>query len=124
MIYSGGRGMSSVLTRMKKEINIAYKLPLPDEDTVTSTDISKLTQVLTNLLNNAFQIHNRRGQLSVATRLINHFIEFYVSDTGIGIPEDQIARVFDRFYQVDYRIVACLSGNRDRPLNLQRLTLN
>jgi PAS domain S-box-containing protein len=97
------------LNANEKEINLHITLPLPDNDTVISTDKTKLTQVLTNLLNNAFKF-TTEGTIECGYKINNQFIEFYVSDTGIGIPEDQIARVFDRFYQVDYQLSRIYQG--------------
>ncbi|MFN8241261.1 MAG: PAS domain S-box protein [Bacteroidales bacterium] len=76
------------------------ELPLPDEMTEVTTDGTKLLQILSNLINNALKF-TRQGTVWFGyTKNLDSF-EFYVSDTGIGIPKALHAQIFDRFYQVD-----------------------
>jgi len=72
--------------------------PAPDGLAITA-DADRIQQVLINLLNNAFKFTDEgEVRLSVAER--NGFAEFRVSDTGLGIPKEDQAMVFDIFYQV------------------------
>ena len=73
-------------------------------------DEDRLVQVLTNLLDNAVKYTPERGTITVAARSIpsakgagpsDHALELSVADTGIGIPEPDRPRVFERFYRVD-----------------------
>ncbi len=70
---------------------------------LVSGDVDQLRRVLDNLLSNALKFTPAGGRLSI--RLWHdrdeEIIVLDVSDTGIGIPQDQLDRVFDRFYQVD-----------------------
>ncbi len=68
-------------------------------------DEHRLRQILMNLVNNAIKFTDK-GEVLVKTELINHEkdfvqIEFSVSDTGIGIDEDKLEKIFESFYQVD-----------------------
>jgi PAS domain S-box-containing protein len=62
------------------------------------TDKVKLTQVLNNLLSNAIKFTSE-GQVRFGYRIMGKWVEFFVEDTGMGIPEDQHEIVFDRFQQ-------------------------
>ena len=62
------------------------------------TDETRLKQVLINLLNNALKFTDQ-GVIEFGYHLLDDFIKFYVSDTGIGIPFDKQQTVFDRFTQ-------------------------
>jgi PAS domain S-box-containing protein len=86
---------------MKKGITFRFKNELSDSDSLLQTDGTKLVQIFSNLLNNALKFTDE-GQVAFGYSLKEHYIQFYVSDTGIGIPEDQHERIFDRFYQVDH----------------------
>lgn len=63
------------------------------------TDELRLKQVLYNLLHNAIQ-HTSHGQITVWARVIGEQMEIQVSDTGMGIPSQDLERVFNAFYQV------------------------
>jgi len=63
-------------------------------------DTDKLEQVFFNLIRNAFKFTNPGGEISLSVRLLNQsHVEIRVRDTGIGIPESQVDKIFDRFYQ-------------------------
>jgi PAS domain S-box-containing protein len=64
-------------------------------------DKDKLTDVLTNLIDNALKFTSEGGQVIVAARKIPNGVHIEVKDTGIGIPADHIPHLFQRFYQVD-----------------------
>ena len=81
----------------QKGIDLRSEVMLADQ--VIHADADKLTQVLTNLIHNACKFTPAGGQVRIeATETTDHYVQICVSDTGCGIPEDQIARVFDKFY--------------------------
>lgn len=64
------------------------------------TDPIRFKQILTNLLSNAFKF-TKEGAVEMGYELQGKFLEFYVKDTGIGIPENYHAKIFERFGQVE-----------------------
>ncbi|MFA8435013.1 MAG: sensor histidine kinase [Marinifilaceae bacterium] len=75
-------------------------LALDDIHSLIYTDEQKLNQIITNLIGNALKFTSE-GQISLGYRLRDAFLEFYVEDTGIGIPADQQDYIFESFGQVD-----------------------
>ena len=71
-----------------------------DGDVKIDGDKGQLLQLFANLMNNAVRYTHRKGKISVAVRRSGNNAVVKVSDTGIGIPEDEIPYIFDRFYQV------------------------
>jgi signal transduction histidine kinase len=68
---------------------------------VIAGDGDRLVQVLTNLLSNAIKYTPSGGAVWLTTQVNNGGVEVVVKDTGIGIPEEDLPRIFERFYQVD-----------------------
>jgi signal transduction histidine kinase len=73
---------------------------LPDEMRA-EVDGSKLTMALTNLLNNAMRFTPGGGRIEVSLERHPGEAWIRVSDTGVGLPADQLERIFDQFYQVE-----------------------
>ncbi len=82
-----------------KDISLGYR---GDEDVPDIYgDSDRIEQVLVNLLTNAVEYTPRGGQVRVNWRKSGEFVEVVVSDTGIGIPREELPWVFERFYRVD-----------------------
>lgn len=84
---SKGLSLHLKLLRNKDEVNII-------------TDSDKLHGILTNLIKNAIK-YAERGSITFGYLLKENFIEFFVEDTGIGIPKDRLQAIFNRFEQAD-----------------------
>jgi two-component system phosphate regulon sensor histidine kinase PhoR len=63
-------------------------------------DKEKLKQVFINIIQNAIR-YTEEGKIEVLAEEDNKFVKFIIRDTGIGIPEKSINRIFERFYRVD-----------------------
>lgn len=85
-------------------------LPETEEETVIDIDADRLRQVLDNLLNNALKF-TPSGTIETGYHLYENLVEFYVIDTGIGIPEKYQEKIFDRFRQVDEARTRAYGGN-------------
>ncbi len=64
-------------------------------------DEVKISQVITNLVENAIKYNNENGSVRVSLDADHQFFTLEVVDTGIGIPEDSRDQIFERFYRVD-----------------------
>lgn len=87
-------------TSVLPEVDFTYLPGLPDEDSNILIDDVKLMQVLINLIGNAFKF-THKGSIRFGYHLKNSWVEFFVSDTGIGISPEMHELIFDRFRQVD-----------------------
>ena len=64
-------------------------------------DIGRLRQLFRNLVANAVRYTPATGTITILSRVLDGAVEVSVNDTGIGIPEDKVDRIFDRFYRVE-----------------------
>ncbi|NWJ51431.1 MAG: PAS domain-containing protein [Bacteroidetes bacterium] len=90
-----------ILKAHKKNLALNYCTTLNDEDAVIYTDEIKLKQILTNLISNAIKF-TKEGSVDFGYSLFNKVLEFYVNDSGIGIPNNKQHEIFKRFRQVEY----------------------
>jgi signal transduction histidine kinase/AmiR/NasT family two-component response regulator len=83
---------------------------LPPEPVYVEGDLVRLTQVFLNLLNNAAKYTERRGRIRLVAERQGHTVIVRVTDTGVGIPGDQLPHLFEMFYQVDRSLERAQSG--------------
>jgi signal transduction histidine kinase len=83
------------------EAGIILRDEIPDELPHVLGDRQRLFQVFDNLLGNALKFSDAEDTITVRMLEEEGAIRAEVEDTGIGIPADQVARIFDRFFQVD-----------------------
>ena len=81
---------------------VELRLELPQADTTIRTDASRLKQVINNLINNAAKFTDR-GSITFGYRTDEGAgeVELFVRDTGKGISQEHVGRIFERFYKTD-----------------------
>lgn len=82
----------------QKNLHFSYHNAFPDKDVILLTDREKVYAILTNLVKNAIKF-TQSGYIDTGYTVKNGFIEFYVSDSGPGIPDNQREYIFERFRQ-------------------------
>lgn len=85
---------------MEKSISLCFASALEDSEAIIITDGFKLSQILSNLLCNSMKFTNE-GKITFGYNIKDGSVEFYVSDTGIGIPPENQEMIFSRFYQAE-----------------------
>lgn len=82
----------------KKDVEIVFESVRP---VVAEVDEVKLTLIMTNLVENAIKYNKEHGWVKVELDADHQFFNFKVSDSGLGIPEDCLTHIYERFYRVD-----------------------
>jgi CheY-like chemotaxis protein/HPt (histidine-containing phosphotransfer) domain-containing protein len=113
-----------ILQAIKKEINISFHIDADVPNELTG-DVAHLRQVILNLVGNAVKFTDKgkirveiskysmeNSNVSLEDSLPNRpvYLKFSISDTGIGIPEDKLNIIFDRFIQADSSITKKFGG--------------
>jgi two-component system sensor histidine kinase VicK len=83
------------------QVGLAMRVEMAESLPLVHGDRDQLVQVLHNLLGNAIKFSPDGGTITVRVRPIDTAVQVAVTDEGIGIPANQIEKIFERFYQVD-----------------------
>jgi two-component system sensor histidine kinase VicK len=86
---------------MASKRNITLKAEPGQEDLFVEADGSKITIALSNLVKNALTFTDENGHILVRGEPIPGHVKVTVMDDGIGIPSDDLPRIFERFFQVE-----------------------
>jgi two-component system sensor histidine kinase VicK len=86
---------------MSKEQNVSFKRSFSKKSRVIDMDTDKITQVLYNIISNALKYSPEGGTVTYRLRDRGDLLEISVSDQGMGIPKENVDKIFERFYRVD-----------------------
>lgn len=84
----------------EKGMTLHYTLSLSSQESIIYTDGHKVFAILTNLVKNAVK-YTMKGSIHFGYTIKGDYLEFFVKDTGVGIPKDRQDAVFERFIQAD-----------------------
>ncbi len=93
-----------------QNITLRYKTALADDEAYIKTDEPKLLQVLSNITGNALKFTSQ-GHIDFGYAVKDNYLEFFIKDTGIGIPAEMFEEVFKRFHQIDSTITRPFGGS-------------
>ncbi|MBU1125226.1 MAG: cell wall metabolism sensor histidine kinase WalK, partial [Candidatus Omnitrophica bacterium] len=95
---------SEFFKKRSEERFIDLSCHLPREQLNIFIDAEKIVQVLSNLLNNALKFSEENGKIKIEVQILENKIRIGIIDTGIGIAERDISRLFNKFVQVTKKI--------------------
>jgi signal transduction histidine kinase len=97
-------------TRAYAPPGVSVERSVPDGVPLVDADRDKVRQVLVNLVENAIKYSPDGGRVEVGVESQEENVLFHVRDEGLGIPEDEQGRVFEKFYRVDPQMTRGVGG--------------
>ncbi len=95
------RAMVFSFESLAERKHIHYRTHFPQSVSGTCFDQDKLEKIVVNLLSNAFKFTPEHGEVSVGVELNERMLKITIADSGNGMDAAEVAKIFDRFYQVE-----------------------
>ncbi|MGM9946384.1 MAG: cell wall metabolism sensor histidine kinase WalK [Lysinibacillus sp.] len=95
---------------MSKSQNVEFIRLLPETSYFVEIDTDKLTQVIDNIISNALKYSPDGGNIRFGFTVHDNMLKVMISDDGMGIPKENVGRIFDRFYRVDRARARSMGG--------------
>jgi signal transduction histidine kinase len=89
-----------VMVTKAQETGIQIRIDVPNDMPLMEADRDKIKQVLLNLMSNAIKYNRTNGSVIVTGNYNENEISINVQDTGVGIPEESLPHLFEKFYRV------------------------
>jgi len=91
---------ASLMQAQAQDVGLRLLTNLPEDLAICYVDCDKIKQAILNLLSNAIKYNQPNGEIILSAQNHPNQVEISVSDTGIGIPEDALPKLFTKFYRV------------------------
>ena len=95
---------------LSKSENVTFVRRLSDNAYYVDIDTDKLTQVMDNIISNAIKYSPDGGNIRFGVVVADSILRVMISDDGMGIPSENVDRIFDRFYRVDRARARSMGG--------------
>lgn len=95
---------------MSKSKNVEFQRHISETPCYVELDTDKITQVIDNIISNALKYSPDGGYIRFGVTAQEGILKVMISDDGMGIPKENVERIFDRFYRVDRARARSMGG--------------
>jgi len=104
------RKVGAGLMRLAEDYRVRIEFELPKRPLTIRADMNKLGLALSHVVRNAIIYNNPGGSVTISAEKAGDEVLFKVTDDGVGIPQGELEKIFDRFYQVENHMVRRRGG--------------
>jgi len=99
-----------LLKTQAKDENIGFKIDVPKPCPTIEADRGEMEQLFTNFISNAIKYNVKNGNVSIIFESTENFLIMKISDTGIGISEEDLPHIFDDFFRISREETRYVTG--------------